>query len=196
MGTGKRREPAQIARDRLRIADMYLRGRLQADIAEEVGLSEATVSRDLKVLHADWLRSANVDYSEAKAGELAKIDALEREYWQAWRRSQEDAETIRKKATDVSGTERKELIKTAKGQAGDPRFLNGVQWCIERRCKILGIDAAAKLDVTTKGERLGSISDDQRLAAGAAYLDAIRARSIPADNEPEGAMDTADEGTD
>lgn len=53
-----------------------------------------------------------------------------------------------------------------------------------------------KLDLTTKGDKIGSISDDQRLAAGVAYLDAIRARSIPADNEPEGAVDTADEGTD
>ena len=26
--------------------------------------------------------------------------------------------------------------------------MNGVQWCIDRRCKILGIDAASKVDIS------------------------------------------------
>jgi len=28
--------------------------------------------------------------------------------------------------------------------AGDPRFLTGVQWCVEQRCKMLGLLAAVK----------------------------------------------------
>lgn len=123
MGTGKRRKTAQIARDRLRMSDLYLQGRLQADIASELGLSEATVSRDLKALHKEWLAGSRIGFSKAKARELAKIDRLEREYWEAWKRSR------------------------IEGQAGDPRFLAGIQWCIERRCKIMGIDAPTKMDL-------------------------------------------------
>jgi hypothetical protein len=148
---GRPRDPAQLARDRRRVADLYLKGWIQADIAEEVGLNQGTVSRDLKALHKEWLASALVDIDEAKSRELAKIDKLEREYWQAWERSQEDAETVTKKATETGGVERKEGAIVTKGQAGDPRFLAGVQWCIERRCKILGIDAPEKKEHSGPG---------------------------------------------
>ena len=43
------------------------------------------------------------------------------------------------------------IEKTSMGQAGDPRFLAGVQWCIERRCKIIGIDAPTKSELTGAG---------------------------------------------
>jgi len=153
MGTGKRRSNGQLARDRRRIADLYLQGWLQADIAGEIGISPATVSRDIKALQKDWLASALIDFDKAKAGELAKVDRLEREYWQAWARSCEDAETVTEKARASKGSERPDSVektKQAKGQAGDPRFLSGIQWCIEQRCKILGVEAPKKTELTGK----------------------------------------------
>jgi len=148
---GKRRSSGQLARDRRKIADLYLKGWIQADIAAEIGMAQQTVSNDIKALQKDWLASALIDFNEAKSQELAKVDRLEREYWQAWERSCEDAETITEKARASKGSERPDSVektKQAKGQAGDPRFLNGVQWCIDRRCKILGIDAASKVDIS------------------------------------------------
>ena len=153
MGTGKRRSNGQLARDRRLIADLYLQGWLQADIAGEIGISPATVSRDIKALQKDWLASALIDFDKAKAGELAKVDRLEREYWQAWARSCEDAETVTEKARASKGSERPDSVektKQAKGQAGDPRFLSGIQWCIEQRCKILGVEAPKKTELTGK----------------------------------------------
>ena len=141
---GKPRGTAQIARDRRRIADLYLQGWLQADIAEKVGINQSTVSRDLKALYKQWLAESLVDFNAAKAKELAKIDALERTYHIAWIRSCEDAETTRQEGSRA-GVDK--IVKTAKGQAGDPRFLTGIQWCIERRCKIMGIDAPTKMDL-------------------------------------------------
>ena len=145
MGTGKHRSGAQIARDRRRISDLYLQGWLQVDIATEIGVSAPTVSRDLKALQAGWLESALIDFNEAKARELAKVDRLEREYWEAWRRSCEDAETVRQEGDPKKPPSR--VIKTSKGQAGSSQFLQGVQWCIDKRCKILGIDAPQKVEV-------------------------------------------------
>jgi hypothetical protein len=130
---------------------MYLRGRLQAEIAEELGIAQSTVSRDLKALHEEWRQSALIDINEAKARELARIDELERTYWAAWERSREDAESEAKKAIDSADGKRYEVQTQRKGQAGDPRFLQGVQWCIERRCKILGIDAPTRAELTGKG---------------------------------------------
>ena len=175
VSTGTRRSSGQLARDRRRISNLYLCGRLQVDIAEEVGLSVSTVCRDIKALHRDWLKSALVDFDKAKARELAKIDDLERTYHAAWKRSCEDAETTTQKmisaganpkAKDEKGKEpvgRKEMTKTAKGQAGDPRFLHGILQCIDRRCKILGVDAPQRIEATGKdGEPLFDLAEWER----------------------------------
>lgn len=123
---------------------MYLRGMLQSEIAAELGLSQATISTDLKALQVEWLQSALLDFNEIKARELARIDKLEREYWTAWERSQEDAETVKQEAVEDG---KKKATKISKGQSGNPTFLAGIQWCIEQRLKIFGIYEATKLRI-------------------------------------------------
>jgi len=149
-----KRTAFQIERDRRDIADLYLQGWTQARIAEDLDKSDdrdyeftrSMVGYDLRALQKAWQKSALVNIDQAKAKELAKVDRLEREYWSAWERSCEDAETLRQEG---SGEKPSKIVKTSKGQAGDPRFLQGVQWCIERRCKIIGIDAPEKHDLRT-----------------------------------------------
>jgi DNA-binding Lrp family transcriptional regulator len=149
------RTKTQRARDERNIASLYLKGELQGDIAESLGLSQSTVSRALKSLQEDWRSSAIIDINEAKARELAKIDALELEYWQAWKRSQEDAES---EITKMQGTPPKqgdanpapaklETQKKREGQSGNPAFLRGVEWCINKRCEIIGVNAPIKQEI-------------------------------------------------
>jgi hypothetical protein len=42
--------------------------------------------------------------------------------------------------------------KRREGQVGDPRYLDGVLKCIDRRCAILGIDAPKKIAGPTGGD--------------------------------------------
>ena len=158
-----RRSASQLARDRRKIAELYLEGYLQADIADDVGLSQSTVSSDIKALQKEWLASALIDFNEAKAREIAKVDKLEREYYNAWRRSCEDAEQMTQEGTP-EGIDK--VKKTSKGQAGDPRFLQGVQWCIERRCKMLGVDAPERHEVSGDSTLKVEFVNDWRGAQG------------------------------
>jgi predicted transcriptional regulator len=152
---GRRRCAAEIARDRRRIADLYLQGWLQVEIGEEVGVSQATVSRDLKALQEEWLQSALVDFDKAKARELARIDRLEREYWRAWVRSVEDKEVeVQEKVEAGEKQGRLKVSLRREGQAGDARFLAGVQWCIEQRCQILRLYAPVDVDLKSDGRPL------------------------------------------
>ena len=152
MSTGKRRSIGQLIRDRRRISDLYHQGWLQVDIADELEISPSTVSRDIKHLQKEWIESTLIDFDAAKAKELAKVDRLEREYWIAWVHSCEDAETIRQEGKKTeAGIQPDKIVKTAKGQAGDSRFLAGVQWCINKRCEILGLDAAIKQEFKHEG---------------------------------------------
>lgn len=150
----RRRSNGELARDRRVIADLYLKGNTQAEIADVLGCHQTTVSRDLKALQREWQTSSLIDFDEAKAQELAKIDHLEREAWLAYLRSQEDAETfVRKEKRPgtqvVKGAQ--ELTSTTTGQVGDPRFLAIVDKCIARRCKIIGLDAPDRTEVSGPG---------------------------------------------
>jgi len=136
---------------------MYLRGDLQADIAAELKLSQSTVSNDLATLQNEWRQSSLIDINDRKAYELARVDDLEREYWSAWKRSQEDAEIriVVKKGVDVEkeGKTKSRITpikdtKRTEGQSGNPAFLRGIEWCINKRCELLGLDAPKKIAPT------------------------------------------------
>jgi predicted transcriptional regulator len=143
------RSPAEEERDRRNVSRLYLKGALQAEIAKELGISQPTVSREIKLLVEEWRAERVYDINEAKARELAKVDNLELEYWDAWKRSQQNAEMESKKAVKTNGAlDKQEIQKRSEGQVGEPRFLLGVQWCIDKRCEILGVDAPKKIAQT------------------------------------------------
>jgi hypothetical protein len=88
MGRGRKgRSPDQIARDRAEIARLYLQRRTQAEIAAQPGMSRQQVGYDLGAVRQGWLESSLTDFNARKAEELARIDRLEREYWDAWQAS-------------------------------------------------------------------------------------------------------------
>lgn len=151
---GMRRSKSQVARDRRRIGDLYLQGWLQCDIAEEVGVSQPTVSNDLKYLHKEWLASGTIDVGEAKSQELARLDMLEVEYWKGFIRSCEDEVVTTTRDYFYKGEPQTDVTVRRKPQAGDTKFLDGAKDCLKQRCKILGVEAPVEHEV---GPRLGTV---------------------------------------
>lgn len=159
------------------IAELYLQGRYQAEIAREIGISQQQVSYDLAILRRQWVERAAGATDTWFAEELARIDKLERTYWQAWERSTAGRET---RATSQRGDTRSAQIRT-EDAFGDPRFLSGVQWCIDRRCKLLRLDPPARIAPTNpEGDREyrpgePELTDQQRLERLAELLERGRA---------------------
>jgi hypothetical protein len=174
---GHARSPAQIERDRRVISQMYLQGSLQIEIADQLGLSVATVSNDLRKLQQFWWEASLQAIDEIKSRELAKIDILELEYWNAWKRSQlnteqsttEDLGSMEFKdllTGEITERKRVKTIKKSEGQSGNPSFLEGVLKCINKRCEILGIDSPNKnINFNFDLSKL-SIEQLDRLSAG------------------------------
>lgn len=131
-----------------------MRGDIQADIASDLGINQSTVSRDLAAIQEQWREERVHDINERKNIELARVDELEREYWQAWEKSKEDEQT--KKAVKRGDKDVRQEI-TVKGQVGDASYLRGVQWCIEKRCQILGLDAPKNIDLTSDGKQISVV---------------------------------------
>jgi hypothetical protein len=150
-------ERLTILERRKNVAARYLRGESQWAIARAFEVDQATVSRDLMCIRAEWLASCLRDFDEVRAEQLAKVDAVEASAWQGWLRSQENAETLRSDETRTS--------KVSRSQAGDVRFLATVMQCVERRCALLGLDVqpppvdprhtgAARVEEVEAGRRL------------------------------------------
>ena len=134
----KTRTPAQRESHLPIIAEAYLRGNLQSEIAKNLGLSRQQIGYDLADIRKRWLASALRDFDEAKAQELAKLDNLERTYWQGWDDSRKDRKrTTEEKHEDPAWNKEKTELTTS---PGDPRFLDGVRKCVEQRCRILGLE--------------------------------------------------------
>ena len=143
----KTRTEFQREKDLQQTARLYLHGWTQASIAAKLKVSQRQISYDLRTLRGRWLESSLIDIDTVKARELARIDELERTYWQAWRRSLKAAqETIKasRKTEEVTSIE----ARTKETERlGDPRYLAGIQWCIEKRCDIFGLDAPKQHEV-------------------------------------------------
>lgn len=138
---------AEQAEVMMLIAERYFRGVYQSKIAEEISLlkpekpiTQPLVSYYLKKLQKRWMSEADSRFDAAKGVELAKIDNLERTYWQAWERS---CKPVKVKESEVSGDDKSAGVKEYES-LGEKKYLDGVQWCIDRRCTILGLDAPKK----------------------------------------------------
>ena len=140
-------EPLKLAQRRAAVAEQYLTGGRQWEIAEKLGIDPGTVSRDLKLIHTAWAASALNDVNTARARELDKIDQLERMYWNAWLRSCEDKESTTTEKATGGETDRLKAARKLEGQSGNPAFLAGVQWCIAKRCQIRGLDAPVGVNI-------------------------------------------------
>ena len=145
-----RRTVAQREKDLERTAELYLRGVYQSDIAAELGVTQGTVSNDLKALYKRWQESALIDINEAKSRELARIDELERTYWAEWEASKGERVSTATERTNAGDSQRSKATVRKEQRLGDSSYLTGVQWCITRRCAILGIDAPKKSEFTGK----------------------------------------------
>src|SRR5437763_248565 len=152
---GPKRTPAERERDLERLAVLYCRGMSQLAMAEKLGVSRQQIGYDLRTLNQRWQESALAHLDAKKARELARLDHLEAVAWDAWERSCQDAETI--SSSMVKGRIGKEgvalpdlqkVAKITKHQIGDPRFLEQVYKCIDKRCEVLGLNAPKKIAPT------------------------------------------------
>lgn len=127
----------------MKITDLYLRGKNQYMIASILGLNRNTVRYDLDAIKEAWQKSALMNFHEAKAIELAKLDKMEMELWDQWERSKK----VCKKETETREPTGKKHVQTLTEktvqkteQCGDPRYIVAMIQIGQRRARLLGLD--------------------------------------------------------
>ena len=96
-----KRTSVERERDLEAITGLYLRGVSQSEIAAQLGVTQQQVSYDLKVVQRRWAEKTVINLDAAKQKELARIDLLEREYWQAWERSKGERSKARQETAGM-----------------------------------------------------------------------------------------------
>jgi hypothetical protein len=144
------RTEAQRASDLEKIAHLYCRGRTQAEIARSLELSREQIAYDLREIRQMWRESAIRDFDAARDDVLGRVDHLEATAWRAWENSLTAAERQKvEKIDDGDGTAKSRTSLEKIATYGDPRFMGIICQCLDRRCKLLGLDAAIKVAPTT-----------------------------------------------
>src|SRR5436190_3827327 len=136
----------EMLQRRQKVADLYLQGLSQASIAEQLEVSQTSVARDLAKIERSWRESAIRDFDAAKERELQRLALIEKNAWEGWKRS---CQPIQSATVDGQAADSQKAKRTVKHQNGQPRFLELVLECIDKRAKLLGLDAPLKVVPTT-----------------------------------------------
>ena len=100
-----------IANRRNEVSKLYLQGIGQIEISEKINISQSQVSRDISYMLKQWQKQQVKNLNDAKVLELEKINKVESESWNRFYDSKE------------------------------ARYLELVLSCIDKRCKIIGVDS-------------------------------------------------------
>jgi hypothetical protein len=139
------RRPTTLRNQRLaQVAECFGQGMPLVQIAETLEVTPTQITRDVKLLNERWLASATIAFDVYASQQLAKLNLMEWEYWQAWLASKADDETSMSKQKGLSD-EGKEVWVRKRRQCGNPAFLDGVMNCVRERCKLLGLYAGSSL---------------------------------------------------
>ena len=99
-----------------RVADLYVQGLPQWRIAQELGVTQGTVSNDLAAVRARWKEAQGRAYDERIGEEVAKLERMEQELWKAWFDSCRDAEGTTTRVEKARRPPPKEKVKGPKGR--------------------------------------------------------------------------------
>lgn len=138
------------AKRRERVAELVAQRMPPHEIVVRLGIPLWQVRSDIQVVEQIWLKQTKDSLDIDKARQLARIDELEAQYRKAYIKSCQPKKRKRtlKKTRMVKVNDAGERIEVSDGGeksteieskgAGDPRFLQGIEWCIMERNKIQG----------------------------------------------------------
>ena len=126
------------------------------------------------------------------AMELERIRLVQREAWKGWKRSQLPSVVTRRSRRGDRTVE----VTVTKTRVGNPRFLNVLLKCVDRRIRLLGLDARLKFaepvnrshNLTLDERRVEVFVTIDVLADGDETPDAAIASGVPASGAARGVI--------
>lgn len=95
-------------------------------------LSRSQIAYDIGTIRAGFKKKINHNLDEQRNTKLAEVRNLKKIYLDSWQNSRKHSDS----------------------ETGDPKYLAGVQWCIDKECDLLGVEAKDLTDPETQKFRL------------------------------------------
>ncbi len=171
-------EPRTRIRTRERRAmELATVGWSQHQIAADLGISQAAISRILARIETRILRELAETVERQKARHTVRLEHLFAEAIRAWEQSKADTTRRRQRKTQGgaggAGATVAEIV--VENQHGDPRYLNEARKALADHRKLLGLDAPQQLDVRATRNPYDGMSEEalrEELARRSLLIDA------------------------
>ena len=164
-----KRDAALKENDRVFIAALMLRSVTIANIRDKLeernrendtpyqdgtfSLSSISIWQECKIILAEWKAEREEYLDERIDLELKKIDTIEEACWTAWDESIKGKQRV-KLNSDINDQNIQSIKEiTTETSPGDSRYIDKIQWCIDKRLEILGLKTK-RIDLTSKGRRI------------------------------------------
>jgi predicted transcriptional regulator len=148
-GQGGHEPRARIRTRELRVMELSVLGWSQHQIAGDLGISQAAVSKILKRIELRVLRELADTVERQKARQSLRLEHLFAESMRSWQDSKADSTRRRQRKTDGGrsggGATVAEIV--VENQHGDPRYLEEARKALADHRKIWGLDAPQKVDI-------------------------------------------------
>jgi hypothetical protein len=165
------------------IAERTLRQQgTQSEIGRDLGLGQASVSRDLAAVRKSWEERKNEAIDQLKSEKIAEWELLKKTCWEAYLKSCDPREKTSQKKTsqkllvEPSPTAGSTQIPGSRSQArsegvvsieetpeGDPRFLQILGYAIEQQQAIMGIKPPEQININQTNSVAGLMKQAKQI---------------------------------
>ena len=146
----------------LRAMELAVLGWSQHQIAADLGISQAAVSKLLKRIESRILQELVETVERQKARHTLRLEHLFAEAMRAWGQSKTDSTRRRQRMTQAGpgGTGASVAEIVTENQHGDPRYLDEARKALADHRKIWGLDAPKKVDVRAPRNPYDGMTED------------------------------------
>lgn len=156
-------EPRTRVRTReLRAMELAVLGWSQYQIAADLGISQAAVSKILKRIETRILQELAETVERQKARHTLRLENLFAEAMRAWEQSKADSTRRRQRKTQGRAGGAGAIVAevVVENQHGDPRYLDEARKALGDHRKIWGLDAPRKVDVRASRNPYDGMTED------------------------------------
>jgi predicted transcriptional regulator len=138
-----------------------VQGRTQGEIAQELQISQAAVSKILARADRRALEELTQQIERQKVRQTQRLDYLVAELMQAWVQSKADATRRRQRKSETAHGRGAHTVAevTVETQHGDPRYLDAIRKVLADQRKLWGLDAPQRVDLRASQMPLDQLSD-------------------------------------
>ncbi len=143
--------------------ELTILGRTQHQIAGELGVSQAAVSKILRRVEERLVQDLAPMVDRLRVRHTLRLDHVYGEAMTAWIDSKTDAVRRRQRKSDGSGTGTTVAELVSENRHGDPRYLDVARKALADLREVWGVNAPERLAVTATSPMSG-LSDDELAA--------------------------------